>query len=92
MVADDLAGLKGVDLVGWPPSVTVTRARMTQITNLLNLAPDIQEELLFLTRPEHGRAPITERHLRPLAAEPSWRNQRRMWRKVAASSTSGSDE
>ena len=25
----------------------VTRARMTQITNLLNLAPDIQEEILF---------------------------------------------
>jgi hypothetical protein len=28
----------------------VTRARMTQIMNLLNLAPDIQEEILFLPR------------------------------------------
>src|SRR5690349_7437481 len=26
----------------------VSRARMTQIMNLLNLAPDIQEQLLFL--------------------------------------------
>ncbi len=26
----------------------VTRARMTQIMNLLNLSPDIQEEILFL--------------------------------------------
>ena len=60
----------------------VTRARMTQITNLLSLAPDIQEELLFLTRPEHGREPITERHLRPLAAEPNWNRQRRLWRQI----------
>ena len=28
----------------------VTRARMTQIMNLLNLAPDIQEEILFLPK------------------------------------------
>ena len=28
----------------------VTRARMTQIMNLLNLAPDIQEQILFLPR------------------------------------------
>ncbi len=37
----------------------VTRARMTQIMNLLHLAPDIQEEILFLPagrrRPCHGR-------------------------------------
>jgi hypothetical protein len=28
----------------------VTRARITQIMNLLNLAPDIQESILFLPR------------------------------------------
>ena len=33
----------------------VTRARMTQIMNLLMLAPGIQEELLFLPRLEAGR-------------------------------------
>ncbi|WP_297030976.1 hypothetical protein [Thermogutta sp.] len=38
----------------------VSRARVTQIMNLLCLAPDIQEELLFLPRVEQGRDPITE--------------------------------
>jgi len=33
----------------------VTRARVTQIMNLLNLAPEIQEWLLFLPRVEEGR-------------------------------------
>src|SRR5262249_19228639 len=36
----------------------VTRARISQIMNLLNLAPDIQEALLFLPRTEHGRDAI----------------------------------
>jgi len=58
----------------------VTRARVTQIMNLLNLAPDIQEELLFLPRTVKGRDPIRERHLRPIAAVLDWRKQRRMWK------------
>ena len=33
----------------------VTRARMTQIMSLLLLAPDIQEEILFLPRSDGGR-------------------------------------
>src|ERR1700731_243665 len=37
----------------------VTRARITQIMNLLNLAPDIQESILWLP-PRSGRR-ITER-------------------------------
>jgi hypothetical protein len=57
----------------------VTRARLTQVMNLLNLAPDIQEALLFLPRVERGKDPITERQLRPIAAEPDWAKQRRMW-------------
>ncbi|TWT61722.1 hypothetical protein [Rubinisphaera italica] len=32
----------------------VSRARMTQIMNLLNLAPEIQETILFLPRVEQG--------------------------------------
>jgi len=35
----------------------VTRARITQIMKLLNLAPDIQEEILFLPRTVKGRDP-----------------------------------
>ncbi len=48
----------------------VTRARMTQVTNLLHLAPDIQEAILFLPPVEHGRDPITEREIRPIVAVP----------------------
>lgn len=57
----------------------VTRARVTQVMNLLHLAPDIQEAILFLPWVEQGRDPITERDLRPVAALPDWRKQRRAW-------------
>ncbi len=61
----------------------VTRARVTQIMNLLYLAPDIQEDILFLPRITRGRDPITERHLRTIAAESSWLRQRRLWNQLA---------
>jgi hypothetical protein len=57
----------------------VSRARITQIANLTLLAPDIQEALLFLPPVERGADPITERDLRPIAAEPNWARQREMW-------------
>ncbi len=57
----------------------VTRARVTQITNLFNLPPDIQEEILFLPRTDGGHAPIRERMVRPITAIINWRKQRRMW-------------
>ena len=57
----------------------VSRARLTQIMNLLNLAPDIQEEILFLPPTDRGRDTVTERELRPTTANTGWRNQRRMW-------------
>ena len=62
----------------------VTRARITQIMNLLNLAPDIQEALLFLPRTFKGRDPIRERDLRPLARVPHWSRQRAMWTALVA--------
>jgi hypothetical protein len=52
---------------------------MTQILNLLHLAPDIQETLLHLPRVTEGKDPITERDLRPIAAEVDWGRQRGMW-------------
>lgn len=61
----------------------VTRARITQIMNLLHLAPDIQEAILNLPRVIEGRDPIVERHLRPIAAEPSWAEQRTLWCRLA---------
>jgi hypothetical protein len=57
----------------------VSRARVTQIANLLHLAPDIQEAILFLPPTECGKDPITERDLRPIAAKADWHKQRRMW-------------
>ena len=57
----------------------VSRARITQIMNLLLLAPDIQEEILFLPRTDGGRAPIRERMLRPIATVADWDKQRKMW-------------
>jgi hypothetical protein len=56
---------------------------VTQITNLLNLAPDIQEDILFL-EPTTGRESVTERSLRSLVAEVDWRKQRRMWLALSA--------
>ena len=44
--------------------------------DLLNLAPDIQEELLFLQRTVQPRDPVTERKLRPITSEPHWNRQR----------------
>jgi hypothetical protein len=57
----------------------VSRARVTQIMNLLNLAPDIQEYLLFLD----GRGvSVAERNLRPLTTAVLWEDQRRMWHEL----------
>jgi hypothetical protein len=58
----------------------LTRARVTQIMNLLNLAPDIQEGILFLPRTSSGRDPVSERQVRPIAAVPDWQKQWRLWR------------
>jgi hypothetical protein len=63
----------------------VSRARVTQITNLLVLAPDIQETLLFLPRTERGRDPIHLRQLQPLAAVLDWGQQRSLWHTLQAS-------
>ena len=66
----------------------VTRARLTQVMSLLNLAPNIQEHILFLSAVERGREQITERSLRPIAAELDWTKQRRMWKELCGESKS----
>ena len=52
----------------------ISRARITQIMDLLMLAPDIQEELLLGTRAATFRA------LMPLVRPVLWSEQRRCWR------------
>jgi hypothetical protein len=62
----------------------VTRARVTQIMNLLNLAPNIQEDILFLPRTERGRDPLILRDLQPLTAILEWGRQRQRWAELLA--------
>lgn len=61
----------------------VSRARMTQIANLLLLAPDIQLALLELPRVRNGRDPVVEAHLRAIAAMVDWRGQRAAWKSLS---------
>ena len=56
----------------------VTRARITQIMKLLDLASDIQEQILFLPLIKG----LNERTLRPLVSRIDWREQRRMFQKI----------
>jgi hypothetical protein len=56
----------------------VTRARMTQIMNLLDLAPDLQEQILFLPLIQG----LNERNLRPIVSRIDWDEQRRLFQKI----------
>jgi ParB-like chromosome segregation protein Spo0J len=57
-----------------------SRARVSQLLDLLLLAPDIQEEILFLEVPTTRREPVSEHKLRRIVREPDWTEQRRLWR------------
>ena len=54
----------------------VTRARLTQIMNLLLLAPDIQEAFLDNSSAWRARSAITERDLRSVSRIVDWADQR----------------
>ena len=62
----------------------VSRARISQILNLIHLAPDLQEVLLFLPPTQRGRDPIILADLQPIAAACDWRRQRRLWRRLVS--------
>jgi hypothetical protein len=55
-----------------------TRARITQIMNLLNLSPEIQEKLLFLQGMSSGRDSMSERNVRSICREVDWIAQRNL--------------
>lgn len=60
----------------------ITRARVTQIINLTQLAPDIQEAILNL-EPTTDHVPrFREREVRTIAILPNWENQRLMWKRL----------
>ena len=50
---------------------------MTQITKLLQLAPDLQERILFMSQTKS----LNERNLRAIVHQLDWSEQRRMFRK-----------
>jgi hypothetical protein len=58
----------------------VSRSRISQIMNLLLLAPDIQEQILFMPDVARGRDPIHLRRLQTVAKVLDWSRQRRLWR------------
>jgi site-specific DNA recombinase len=60
----------------------VTPARITQISDLMLLAPDIQEALLSLAPVEHGHDPIHLREVRYVCQSPAWEEQRRRWAEI----------
>jgi len=62
----------------------VTRARISQIMGLVLLAPDIQEELLFLPVTDGGRDPISPKLLESLSLTPDWDRQREVWQRIRA--------
>lgn len=57
----------------------ITPARLTQILTLLNLAPDIQEHLLFLPMTTTGRGELQEKDIRKIAMELDCKKQRVIW-------------
>jgi hypothetical protein len=62
----------------------VSLARITQIMNLLLLAPEIQEEILFLSKTTNGHDPIKLRYLQAVALERDWGRQRERFRSIMA--------
>ncbi len=63
----------------------ITRARVTQVMDLLLLAPEIQEQILFLTPAEKAKDSITERSLRRITAKSSWDTQANILREYVSS-------
>ena len=60
----------------------VSRARMSQIMNLIHLAPDIQEEILFMLPSRSARDPITLADVQPITRVASRRKQCQRWQQL----------
>jgi hypothetical protein len=60
----------------------ITRERMSQIMELIWLAPDIQQEILEFPPNKTGRFPISEVAARRIAARLDWIEQLELWRKL----------
>lgn len=67
--------------------VGVSRARITQVLNLLRLAPEIQEAILTATRTAPTCGGIAERTLQAVAAIPTWADQSALWNQPGTART-----
>ncbi len=69
-------------------ALDMSEARLSQLLDLILLAPDIQEQLLFL-EVAPGRDPIPERALRHVVRALDWREQRRRFARLRESGGRG---
>jgi site-specific DNA recombinase len=67
----------------------ISRSRLSQILKLTELAPAIQEQLLFLPKIISGRDRIHEYALRPIARMLDWEAQMKAFRALLAAGQSG---
>ncbi len=63
-------------------TASISRARVTQILNLTNLAPDIQEEIIDLEPTTKTRHRLQEEAVRKIATDPNWSKQRKAWKNL----------
>ncbi|WDI41473.1 hypothetical protein [Bremerella sp. P1] len=70
----------------------VTQPRITQIMNLLLLAPVIQEDLLHLPKVSEGKDQVHEKLLRPIAAEVCFQKQQEMWTRICTDNFTRTDD
>jgi hypothetical protein len=66
----------------------IITARITQILDLTLLAPDIQEEVLFMET-NRERDPVNEHTLRWVLCGGAWEEQRRRWNELRQADTQG---
>jgi hypothetical protein len=80
---DDLLGeVEGLSYSDLARLGSVSRSHITHILNLLHLAPDLQERLLFLEPSPRGPDRIRESDLRQLSQLYEWQEQRRVFEAI----------
>jgi hypothetical protein len=62
----------------------LSRARVTQIADLLYLAPEIQDEILVPSSAETPQLDLSERAIRLITRIPAWSDQLRTWHALRA--------
>jgi len=67
----------------------LSRERMSQIMELIWLAPDIQQEILEFPSTRTSRFPVSEAAVRRIAAQLDWAEQRDAWRNLKQDSHLG---